>query len=127
MESLFINATDDTPEIDFNTNTGIFKITGKSLPEDVIEFYTPVFSWLEKYSTEPRDTTKIEVRVIYFNSASQRALNEIFSVLSRIQIKNKSVEVEWYYLEDDDEMKESGEEYAEITNLPFQFKSYIPT
>lgn len=125
MEQLFIPGSEDTPEIDFDNEEGVLKISGKSLPEDVIEFYSPIFSWLAKYVADPIEETKMSVKVIYFNSASQRALNEIFTILSRISVKGKKVEIEWYYHEDDDEMKETGEEFADITNLPFHFKSYV--
>jgi hypothetical protein len=125
MEKLFIQATDDTPEIVFDKSGGIFSISGKSLPEDVIEFYSPAFTWLEQYTKSPLDNTRLIVKVSYFNSASQRALNEIFIILGRILVKGKKVEVEWHYSEDDDEMREAGEEYADITNLPFYYKSYI--
>jgi hypothetical protein len=126
MEQLFIKATDDTPEILFDKSKNIFRITGKSLPEDVIEFYSPVFSWLEQYIADPNKETRLEIKVVYFNSASQRALNEIFSILSRLSVKGKKVEIEWFYIEDDDEMREAGQEYADITNLPFHYKSFKP-
>jgi hypothetical protein len=125
MEKLFIKATDDTPEILLDKSERIFTISGKSLPEDVIEFYSPVFSWLEQYTKDPLEETRLTVNVSYFNSASQRALNEIFIILSRILVKGLKVEVEWHYSEDDDEMREAGKEYADITNLPFHFKSNI--
>ncbi len=125
MERLYISPSDDTPEIEFNKSSGLLKISGKSLPEDVIEFYSPVFSWLEQYAANPKEETKMSVKVIYFNSASQRALNEIFTILSRINVKGKKVDIEWYYHEDDEEMKETGEEFADITKLPFKFKSYV--
>ena len=126
MEPLFLKATDDTPEITLDKGKGIFKITGKSLPEDVIEFYSPVFSWLDQYVSNPNEETNLLIKVFYFNSASQRALNEIFSILSRLKVKGKKVNVEWFYNEDDDEMLEAGQEYADITSLSFQYKSYIP-
>lgn len=125
MERLVIKATDDTPEIVFDKSKEIFMISGKSLPEDVIEFYTPVFSWLEQYTGNPNEETRFLVKVSYFNSASQRALNEIFTILSRLLVKGKKVDVEWCYNEDDDEMREAGQEYADITKLPFHYKSYI--
>jgi len=125
MERLFIPASEDTPEIEFDKASGVLKISGKSLPEDVIEFYSPVFSWLEQYAADPNEETKVHVKVLYFNSASQRALNEIFAILSRVGVKGKKVEIEWYYHEDDDEMKETGQEFADITSLKFQFKSYV--
>jgi hypothetical protein len=125
MEKLIIQATDDTPEVLFDKTSGTFILSGKSLPEDVIEFYSPIFQWMEKYSKDPLEETKLMVKISYFNSASQRALYEIFIILSRIVMKGKKVEVEWHYSEDDDEMREAGQEFAEITNLPFMYKSYI--
>jgi hypothetical protein len=125
MNKLFIAGTDDTPEITLDKENGIFEINGRSLPEDVIDFYSKAFSWLEQYVSTPNEETLFKVRVDYFNSASQRALNEIFTILSRIMIKGKKILVEWHYHSDDEEMLESGHEYSDITNLPFQFKSYI--
>ena len=125
MEPLIIAPTDDTPEIIFDKDKGQFLFSGKSLPEDVIEFYRPVFSWLERYASNPREETLLKVKIFYFNSASQRAINELFSILSRISIKDKIVNVEWHYHEEDDEMLEAGAEYAELSNLPFRYISYV--
>lgn len=125
MNKLFIPGTDETPEITFDKALGIFEIKGRSLPEDVIEFYSNIFSWLEQYVSDPNEETLFKVRVDYFNSASQKALNEIFTILSRILIKGKMLEVEWNYHSDDDEILESGHEFADITNVPFKFKSFM--
>lgn len=124
MEPLILQATDDTPEIILDKAKGEFSIKGKSLPEDVIEFYTPVFSWLEQYVADPNEQTVLKANIVYFNSASQRALNEVFSILSRIGIKDKKVEVEWYFNQYDEEIQEAGEEYADITKLPFRYIAY---
>jgi hypothetical protein len=125
MEKLFIAGTDETPEITLDKINGVFEIKGRSLPEDVIDFYNKVFSWLEQYVSNPNEETLFKVRVDYFNSASQRSLNEIFTILNRILITGKKVLIEWHYHSEDDEMLESGQEYADISKLPFQFKSFI--
>lgn len=125
MEPLIIKPTDDTPEIILDKDNGQFQISGKSLPEDVIEFYRPAFAWLERYVANPNDETKLKVKIFYFNSASQRAINEVFSILSRISLKDKKVDIEWHYHEEDDEMLEAGVEYAELSNLPFRYISYV--
>jgi hypothetical protein len=126
MKPFLLPETDDTPQITLDPETGVFELSGKSLPEDVIEFYSPVFKWLDQYVANPKDITVFKVKVVYINSASQRAINEIFTILSRVMIKGKELEVEWHYHEDDYEMKEAGEEYADITKIPFVFKSYVP-
>ncbi|MGD2035050.1 MAG: DUF1987 domain-containing protein [Bacteroidales bacterium] len=127
MDPLTISGTEDTPEVIFKRNEGFFQISGRSLPEDVIEFYTPVYSWLEQYVANPIEETVFKVKIDYFNSASQRAINEIFNILGRINLKGKKIYVEWYYYQDDDEMREAGQEYAEITNLDFKYISYVPS
>lgn len=126
MEPLVISATDDTPGVIFKKEKGNFEINGRSLPEDVIEFYSPVYSWLDQYVSDPNEETIFKVNIDYFNSASQRAINEIFNILGRIKMKGKKISIEWHYFQDDDEMREAGKEYAEITNLNFQYISYVP-
>jgi hypothetical protein len=125
MEALYISGSDDTPEITFDKKKGIFDIKGRSLPEDVIEFYSRIFSWLEQYVSDPNEESVFKIKVDYFNSASQRALNEIFIILSRILNKGKKIQVEWFYQEDDHEMLESGHEYEELSNLPFIYKRNV--
>jgi hypothetical protein len=126
MEPLLIPGSDDNPEIMFDKEKGTFELSGRSLPEDVIEFYAPVYSWLEQYVADPNEESTFKIKVDYFNSASQRAINEIFNIITRIPLKGKKVNIEWYYYEDDFEMKESGEEYADMTSLPFKYISHVP-
>lgn len=120
MEPLIINGTDDTPSITFDHKSGIFEISGKSLPEEVVNFYAPVIDWVENYVINPNDNTIIKLKLMYFNSASQRYLLELLSCFEKAVAKGK-VSIEWHYHEDDDEMRESGEEYEDMVKVPFKF------
>ena len=124
MKALYIDGTDDTPEVILDKEQCKFELSGKSLPEDVISFYEQVNLWLEEYVKSPNDTTKVKVNIIYFNSASQRALNDLLLLFKSAESKGSEVKVEWHYDEDDDEMREAGEEFAEITGLSFSYLSY---
>ena len=126
MEPLLLNATDDTPQIQFNKSSGIFEITGRSLPEEVINFYAPVIDWVEKYVRQPNDDTVVKLKLIYFNSASQRYLLEVLTSFEKLIEKGKQINIEWYYPEDDEEMREAGEEYQDLINIPFTFQTYQP-
>ena len=126
MEPLFIKEAEDTPKIILNKQENNFEISGKSLPEEVIRFYAPVLNWLDRYVASPNDKTIFKIKLEYVNSASQMTIHEILSVLERIKDQDKDIEVEWYFMEDDDEMRESGEEYSEIINIPFKFIGYVP-
>lgn len=126
MDVLFIDGADDVPKISLDKNNGIFEFEGKSLPEDVIEFYAPVFKWCEEYAKDPNPVTEVKMNISYYNSASQRAINEIFSTIKKAELRNSKVTINWYYDVDDEEMLESGKEFADITNLNFNYISYQP-
>ncbi len=126
MTPLVIPGTDDTPTINFDNSKGIFEISGRSLPEEVINFYSPIIDWVENYSMQPNDTTVLKLKLFYFNSASQRYLLEVLNSFEKIIERGREITVEWYYHEEDEEMRESGEEYGDLVQIPFKLISYQP-
>ena len=50
METLRIEQTDDCPLVILDPVDNQFEISGKSLPEDVLDFYQPVLDWLKEVS-----------------------------------------------------------------------------
>jgi len=76
--------------------------------------------WLNAYAREPRSTTLFVFKLEYFNTASSKVLLDTISALSFI----RNTKVLWYHQEDDEDMKEAGEEFFELVNIPFEFKTY---
>jgi hypothetical protein len=124
MKKLIIDKTKNTPQIIFNKEANNFEISGRSLPEEVTSFFSPVFDWLEEYIANPNDKTVFKLKLEYVNSSTRRVLQEILTVLERIKAQGKDIIIAWYYLEDDLEMKEVGIDYSEIIDVPFDFISY---
>lgn len=123
MEPLIIKATDESPGINFDKDLSKFMIFGKSYPEEVRRFFDPVLLWLEQYAQEPNDETNFEFRLEYYNSATATMLLEIIYILERIvNDMGKEVTIIWNYLEADDDMLDTGKEYSEMVNIPFEFK-----
>ncbi len=118
MENFYLEETQKTPKIHLDAQNGKFVIAGRSIPENSIEFYKPVFDWLEQYADEAKDAITVEVKLEYFNTSSSKCLVEVFRRLEEIKNKGKTIEVNWYYEEDDEDMQESGEDFKEIINLP---------
>ncbi len=124
MNSLKIHATDDSPEINFDIENKVFEISGKSLPEDVNAFYSPVLEWLSEYSGNPLSETVVSFRFNYFNTASSKIILDILLILEDISNKGNEVKVNWYYPGYDEDMKEAGEEYSEMAEIPFEHIRY---
>ena len=60
MSNLIINDSIKTPTVVFDI-AGILEIKGKSIPENSIEFYRPVFEWLDIYSQSPASKTELKI------------------------------------------------------------------
>ncbi|MCS7005221.1 MAG: DUF1987 domain-containing protein [Cytophagales bacterium] len=122
MENLHLAETSKTPLVFFDAKAGKLILAGRSIPENSIEFYKPLYDWLEQYMKQPRAVTVFEVKLEYFNTSSSKCLVEVFRRLEEIQQKGYKVEVDWYYEEDDEDMLESGMDFKEIINLPINMK-----
>ncbi len=127
MDVLSIKGTVETPEVNFDPNSGVFNLSGRSLPEDVKDFYNPLIKWIEGYAASPKPTTVLKVKMDYFNTASSKMLLEIFELFKDMQDNGSEVAIEWYYLEDDEDMEDAGQDYSDIVEVPFKFFSYQPT
>lgn len=124
MDNLNIPETPDTPIINFDASTGLLEVTGKSLPEDVREFYSPVLAWLNEYCANPKETTLLKMRMDYFNTASSKMLLELLELLNKLHQNGGNVRVEWSYHEDDEDMEEAGADYSDMLDLPFELISF---
>jgi|SRR5690606_25460028 len=120
MESLFIASTDETPEVRLDKQTGTFEISGRSLPEDSVEFFRPAMEWLDAYRQDPNPTTTFVIKLDYMNTASSKLIQDILLALRDIP----GSKVLWYFQEDDEDMENVGQEYAELVDVPFEFKTY---
>jgi hypothetical protein len=125
MEVIKIKGTDDTPSIVLDKDSEIFEISGRSLPEDVSTFYEPILNWLDEYAENPNSKTVFSFKLVYFNTASSKLLLDILMKLEDLYENGNDVLIKWYYPEDDEDMQEAGEEYADIVDIPFEQVSYV--
>lgn len=119
MKNLFLEETQDTPRVTLNKGDRVFEISGRSLPEDAVEFYTPVIDWIHEYSQEPNTETDFAFKLEYFNTASSKLILDMMMALKSV----KGVKILWYFYEDDESIDDAGKEYAEQVNIPFEFKT----
>ena len=124
MQVIKIKGTDDTPTVILNVENKFMEISGRSLPEDVAAFYDPILEWLDDYAENPLTKTVFDFKLVYFNTASSKLLLDILLKLEEIADEGNEVLVKWHYPEDDEDMEEAGEEYADIVDVSFEQVSY---
>jgi hypothetical protein len=77
MEPLRIKGTYSTPTVVLDKDGEIFELSGRSLPDDVATFYSPILQWIDEYSKEPNDKTVFNFKLVYFNTATSKLLLNI--------------------------------------------------
>ena len=124
MDNIKIEATDRSPEIDFDFGQNAFAIRGESYPEDVASFFGPVIGQLEEHlSSLDGGEVRFDFELIYFNSSSAKVLMGLFDNLDETAGGGVSVTINWYYDEEDDTMEELGQEFADdLENASFNLK-----
>ncbi|NBC84548.1 MAG: DUF1987 domain-containing protein [Bacteroidetes bacterium] len=118
METLLIQATGDTPEVELNPK-GFARFVGKAMPENPINFFKPLFDWAGEYNQE---SITIDMKFEYFNTAVSKSLLDFLKMFEDNHFVKK-VHVNWHFEEGDDDTQEAGEIYSDL--LPdFKFEFY---
>jgi len=125
MRNLSIPASARTPAIEFDFGKNHLKLSGESYPEDVTEFYKPLFSTLDAYLAElgPGRSCRFDFELVYINSSSAKAVMMLMDKLDAAASNGTTVDVYWFYDEEDDSMQELGAEFGEdLENAKFHLE-----
>jgi hypothetical protein len=120
MEALRISPTKNTPEIILSPE-GIIRIKGRSIHENVTEFFAPVEDWITGYIIGPAEVTCVDLNLEYFNSASAKVFIHLLQKITYVSLKDKKYIINWYYEDGDEDIFERGEYFASVLDVPFNF------
>ena len=124
MEILSYKPEGYLPGIILDKESGKFEISGKTCPEDAIEFFEPVFNWLDEYSKSPLEETIFDFRLTYFNTVSSKIIMMIMLRIEEIAEDGHSVKIRWFYPEDDEGLEEAGNDYESLLEIDFEMIPY---
>ena len=121
MEIFELEAKNHTPYIKLDPTTGIMEFKGRSTPENSVEFYDPINKWLINLIENPITLpVVVMLKFEYFNTSSSKCILDVLKKFAELTKTGANVKVEWYYEEDDDDMKEAAEDYSDIVKIPFE-------
>ena len=123
MEDLFYEATHSTPGIALNSSTGTIELYGRSIPENAMNVYKPVLSWLDEYSVQPKKTTTLNFKIEFFNTSSSKFILQILKKLEELHRQNFEVKVNWFY--NDEDILDLAQDYKELVKIPFAFHEAV--
>lgn len=119
---LFIDETGFTPLVDFDFETNSFTISGRIIPENPIQFFDVLNAWLdEHYINSKLKQVNFNIKLDFFNTSSAKCLVVLINKFISLKEKGSLVNVNWFYAEDDEEIKEAGEDYSFLVKHDFNF------
>ena len=124
MEAVYLEKTTETPSVRMDVQGGVIDIEGNSYPENAFEFYQQIFDWIDTYFASGADRLRAVFRLNYFNTSSAKCMLNFMTLLQKYHGNDKSITVEWYYEEDDDDMLEIGKAFSVDFTMPFQLLSF---
>ncbi len=126
MDSLIIKGKKETyftPAVNFDVQSGLCIVSGESYLENTNEFYSPLEKWLREY-LEAKDNLVFNIKLTYFNTSSSRSILELLTVLKVYKDLGKSIEVNWFYEEWDEDMLQDAEDFAEDSGLDINIMTF---
>jgi hypothetical protein len=123
ITGLYIKGTSKTPEVDFSS--GVVQLSGRSIPEDAVAFYQPLLRWVHSYIENPEQFTKVNFKIEYINSGSNRFIFAIFKLFDDCFSKGHEVSITWYYEEDDDTIKGLGKDFQSLLKVPIKLVEIV--
>jgi hypothetical protein len=125
MEKLYVHQTKTTPSIVFDAEKGEFKITGRSIPADAAVFYSMADKWADKFTAIfDKDVLTIDIMLDHLNTGSVRSILTILTRFLRMKARGKAIHVNWHYEQEDEDIRDKGEEMSLILGHPFNFISF---
>jgi len=120
MNALYIEGTTSTPTISCDVETGTLSMAGDSYPENSFEFFNEVIEWVSNFVEQLDKPLNLDLRLVYMNTSSVKAMMDIFDLLEGAHLKGRSVAVNWYYDPRNERVIELAEEFKE--DCTFSFK-----
>ncbi len=120
MNTFSIKATQSTPQIYFDPRTGILEIKGRSIPENSVFFYKPLFDAMDEYLKNPGKSLNVKIQLEYYNSSSSVCILNLLKKLEALKDKVETILIEWFYEEEDEDTLLAGTNLQTIIRLPFK-------
>lgn len=120
MKTLYIEPTQNTPAVNFDSKKEVLHLIGRSIPEDPEELYAPVQKWVRGYLSETGHNLEFQIVLEYINSGSAKFIMETLRELEKFSGESHDILVKWFYEKGDESILELGEHFKESVSIPFK-------
>lgn len=122
--NIAIAGSQSTPSVAGDWAQGLLRMQGDSYPENSFEFFGPIIDWLERFlKNPPAPLLRLELRLVYMNTSSVKAMMDIFDLLEDSYKEGFPVCVDWYYDARNERVMSLADEFREDCSFPFHIST----
>lgn len=122
MEKWTIDATDRSPKVVLDRQESLLLIEGRSYPEEGMDFFDPIIMRFRSLEDSDNPIRTVHIRLEYYNSATTKALADLFTALEHSVKRGNEAKVIWEFEEDDDGIQEDIDMFMETYELTFEVR-----
>lgn len=119
MAKFKISGTHETPSVLIDDKKGAIEIKGRSTVQDPVHFYSSIVEKLNTCIENGIVFRDVNIQLTYINTSSSKWIYHIFRNLENLYEKSKTMQINWFYEEDDETIQEAGEDYQSLLRIPF--------
>lgn len=106
------------PTLHFDAQEGLLEFSGQCLMKHIWQITVPVFEWTNQYLASHPANIRINFKLTYFNIAGAKFFWNFFRLLDKYcHETGNTVELYWFFDQDDLEMWKLFESYAKEVNF----------
>ena len=124
LENLIMEVTETSTHIDFNSETKILTMNGRSIPANAIAFFDPILKWTKSFLKSYPTETKLNISFEYLHTSAARQVFELIKLLKESEKSTNFLTINWYYEENDEDMKQLGMDFSSVIGMPFKFTPF---
>lgn len=119
MKKIRIKQTTDSPSLLIDGEVGLIRIAGKAIAHDPDKVYQNLEKEIAEYCLDPHLISTVNIRLINLSSSASKWLYHLLKEIEKINDKATHFTVNWLYDKDNESMLETGEDFQQIIDLPF--------
>ena len=108
------------PTVVLEAETCTMELIGQCYMEHTDKFFQPIFEWVDEFLQDEHEIVNLNIKLTYFNTSAVKCIWELLNRLTKYhQRTEQKVTVNWFFDEEDDNMRDIYYDFREEIPLNF--------
>ncbi len=121
MQNFSIKATDNSPYVYIDKDSGLLEISGYSTLRHPVGFYKHLSNWIRAFNLKDVTTRTVNISIRQMNAGSYTWMVSLIKQLEIYFDKTHAMTINWHYDQDDAESLRLGQHCSSSVHVPFTF------